>query len=79
MKYKIQITEISAYEAIESVYEAEDGKRYTSTYRIPDGVKYTEKYKTTGETKYSEKVIYSQEAEMPDILDVIKAANGILK
>lgn len=77
MKYKITIEELLPYEAKETVYLATDGKVYTSTYRVPDGEKYTEKLRPTGETLYSKREVYQQETDMSDILDVIKAVNGI--
>lgn len=78
MKYKITIEQGEDYEVTKRVYECDNGEQYDSTYCIPDKNKYTEKYHKTGEinTKYHE--VYSQEVEMADIKDVIKAANGFL-
>ena len=78
-KYKITIEEMTPYAVQRTVYLATDGKVYNSTYKIPDGEKYTEKHEPTGETTYSTNTIYTQNVDMPDILDVVKAANGIIK
>jgi hypothetical protein len=78
MKYKITIEQGDDYEVTRNVYEGDDGKQYFSTYSIPDDVEYKTREHKTGKiaTKYHE--VYSQEVEMPDIKDVIKAANGFL-
>lgn len=77
MKYKITIEEITQYNVKESVYEAEDGKRYFSTYKIPDGMKFTEKYKETGAVQDRTKTIFTQEVELEDITPIIVAANNL--
>lgn len=79
MKYKINIEEVTEYSETKTAYEATDGKRYFSTFAVPDGVKYEVKEYKTGAMLQKEREVYSQEVELPDITDVIKAANGLLK
>ena len=80
MKYKITIETREEYPEVETVYEADNGKRYYSKYHKDietGGVKVTEKEYPTGKILERTHEVYVQEFESDDLVEVIKAVNKL--
>ena len=79
MEYEIIVKKRTPYAVKETVYEAEDGKRYYSSYneKLKDQ-KYKQKEYKTGATGFSETELYSQKVDSLDLATVIKAINNII-
>ena len=79
MKYKITVEEVVEYPEMQTVYEANDGKRYFSSYSKPIAektVEYKQKEYPTGKMLERTTEVYVQHFEAVDLNAVIKAANN---